>query len=238
MQEQFKKGEVSEEQYKALKRELGRTEVELANLEEAARQTDTAIEELGKSSKLSGEELKEATLGKQLGVSRTPVREALRQLDLEGLVEIAPNRGAKVIGISRKDVEDIYHMRARLEGLAARKAAEQIKEEELAELEEVILLSEFHVKKPESKQMVRLDGRFHEIMYRASGSRMLEHVLTDFLHYVKMARSHSVKTEHRAQESVKEHKRILEAIRQRDGDLAEQLANEHIQHVIENLDLH
>ena len=179
-----------------------------------------------------GEELKEATLGKQLGVSRTPV------LDLEGLVEIAPNRGAKVIGISRKDVEDIYHMRARLEGLAARKAAEQIKEEELAELEEVILLSEFHVKKPESKQMVRLDGRFHEIMYRASGSRMLEHVLTDFLHYVKMARSHSVKTEHRAQESVKEHKRILEAIRQRDGDLAEQLANEHIQHVIENLDLH
>ena len=110
--------------------------------------------------------------------------------------------------------------------------------EELAELEEVILLSEFHVKKPESKQMVRLDGRFHEIMYRASGSRMLEHVLTDFLHYVKMARSHSVKTEHRAQESVKEHKRILEAIRQRDGDLAEQLANEHIQHVIENLDLH
>ena len=57
-----------------------------------------------------GEELKEATLGKQLGVSRTPVREALRQLDLEGLVEIAPNRGAKVIGISRKDVEDIYHM--------------------------------------------------------------------------------------------------------------------------------
>ena len=185
-----------------------------------------------------GEELKEATLGKQLGVSRTPVREALRQLDLEGLVEIAPNRGAKVIGISRKDVEDIYHMRARLEGLAARKAAEQIKEEELAELEVVILLSEFHVKKPESKQMVRLDGRFHEIMYRASGSRMLEHVLTDFLHYVKMARSHSVKTEHRAQESVKEHKRILEAIRQRDGDLAEQLANEHIQHVIENLDLH
>ena len=185
-----------------------------------------------------GEELKEATLGKQLGVSRTPVREALRQLDLEGLVEIAPNRGAKVIGISRKDVEDIYHMRARLEGPAARKAAEQIKEEELAELEEVILLSEFHVKKPESKQMVRLDGRFHEIMYRASGSRMLEHVLTDFLHYVKMARSHSVKTEHRAQESVKEHKRILEAIRQRDGDLAEQLANEHIQHVIENLDLH
>lgn len=182
-----------------------------------------------------GEELKEATLGKQLGVSRTPVREALRQLELEGLVQIAPNRGAKVIGISRQDVEDIYLMRARLEGLAARKAARQIKEEDLAELEEVILLSEFHVKKPESKQMVRLDGRFHEIMYRASGSRMLDHVLTDFHHYVKMARSNSVKSKHRAEESVKEHKKILEAIKERNEDLAEQLANEHIQHVIENL---
>lgn len=182
-----------------------------------------------------GEELKEATLGKQLGVSRTPVREALRQLELEGLVQIAPNRGAKVIGISRQDVEDIYLMRARLEGLAARKAARQIKEEDLAELEEVILLSEFHVKKPESNQMVRLDGRFHEIMYRSSGSRMLDHVLTDFHHYVKMARSSSVKSKHRAEESVKEHKKILEAIKARNEDLAEQLASEHIQHVIENL---
>jgi phage-related minor tail protein len=83
VQEQFKKGEVSEEQYKALKRELGRTEVELANLEEAARQTDTAIEELGKSSKLSGEELKEAeektgdfkeTLGDLAGKAETAAK--------------------------------------------------------------------------------------------------------------------------------------------------------------------
>ena len=180
-----------------------------------------------------GEELKEATLGKQLGVSRTPVREALRQLDLEGLVEIAPNRGAKVIGISRKDVEDIYHMRARLEGLAARKAAENIKEEELAETEKMI----WDLYRAGVDALIVQDMGITRLN-RASGSRMLEHVLTDFLHYVKMARSHSVKTEHRAQESVKEHKRILEAIRQRDGDLAEQLANEHIQHVIENLDLH
>jgi phage-related minor tail protein len=83
VQEQFKKGEVSEEQYKALKRELGRTEVELANLEEAARQTDTAIEELGKSSKLSGDELKEAeekagdfkeTLGDLAGKAETAAK--------------------------------------------------------------------------------------------------------------------------------------------------------------------
>lgn len=184
-----------------------------------------------------GDELKEATLGKKLGVSRTPVREALRQLELEGLVEIIPNRGARVTGISEKDISDIYLMRSRLEGLAARLAAEYMKEEDIAEMEEVILLSEFHLKKSKNDQMVRLDGRFHEIMYHAAGSRMLEHVLTDFHHYVKLARANSVKTQNRAEESVREHKAILEAIKKRDKDLAEKLANEHIQHVIDNLEM-
>ena len=93
------------------------------------------------------DELRENTLGKELGVSRTPVREALRQLELEGLVTIIPNRGARVTGISRKDIWDIYVMRSMLEGLCARWAAEHITEEQLEELEEAILLSEFQIKK-------------------------------------------------------------------------------------------
>ena len=71
------------------------------------------------------EELKEATLGEKMGVSRTPVREALRQLELEGLVEIIPNKGARVTGITKKDIEDIYQIRYLLEGLSARWATEQ-----------------------------------------------------------------------------------------------------------------
>lgn len=184
-----------------------------------------------------GDELKEATLGKKLGVSRTPVREALRQLELEGLVEIIPNRGARVTGISKKDVRDIYQMRYWLEGLAARWAAGHIKEEQIAELEEVVFLSEFHLKDEKQEQIVRLDGRFHEIIYEAAASRMLEHVLRDFHYYVKSARGVSVKSKKRAEESVKEHKAILEAIRKKDGDLAEKLANKHIGHVIDNLDI-
>lgn len=184
-----------------------------------------------------GEELKEATLGKKFGASRTPVREALRQLELEGLVEIVPNRGARVTGISRKDVYDIYHMRYLMEGLAARWAAEHITEEELTELEEVVLLSEFHLKGAKQEQIVLLDGRFHDIVYKASASRMLEHVLSEFHYFVKAARGISVKTEKRAEDSVREHKEILEAIRGKNGDLAEKLAREHIQHVINNLEL-
>ena len=184
------------------------------------------------------DELRENTLGKELGVSRTPVREALRQLELEGLVTIIPNRGARVTGISRKDIWDIYVMRSMLEGLCARWAAEHITEEQLEELEEAILLSEFQIKKESgfnASQITVLDGKFHAILYEASGSRILGHVLTDFHNYVKMARKSSVVSEERARKSIREHRQILRAIRDRDADMAEQLANEHIMHVMQNL---
>ena len=82
------------------------------------------------------EELKEKNIGEELGVSRTPVREALRQLELEGLVTIIPNKGAYVVGISKKDIQDIYEIRSRLEGLCAKWAADKITKEQLDELDE------------------------------------------------------------------------------------------------------
>ena len=119
------------------------------------------------------EELKEKSIGEELGVSRTPVREALRQLELEGLVTIIPNKGAYVVGISQKDIKDIYEIRSRLEGLCAKWAAENITKEQLDELEENIFLSDFHATKGNAEQMVELDNKFHEILYTASGSREL-----------------------------------------------------------------
>lgn len=184
------------------------------------------------------DELRENTIGKELGVSRTPVREALRQLELEGLVTIIPNRGAYVTGISHKDIWDIYVIRSMLEGLCARWAAENITDAQLDELEETILLSEFQMKKESgfsAEQVAALDGRFHSILYEASGSRILDHVLTDFHNYVQTARRSSVVSEDRARKSIREHRQILRAIKDRDGEMAEQLANEHIMHVMQNL---
>lgn len=181
------------------------------------------------------EELREATLGKELGVSRTPVREALRQLELEGLVEIVPNKGAYVTGISQKDVHDIYMIRSMLEGLCVRWAAEHITPEQLEALEEVILLAEYHVEKGHSAQMTELDGKFHQILYDACESRILEHVLSDFHKYVQLTRRKSVRTEDRARKSIEEHREMLEAIRAKDVERAERLANVHIMHVMENL---
>ena len=182
------------------------------------------------------EELREITIGKELGVSRTPVREALRRLELEGLVTIIPNKGAYVTGITPKDVKDIYLIRSQLEGLCARLATENITNEQLDKLDEIILLSEFHLNRENSaEQMAELDSKFHEVLYEATNSRILSHVLTDFHKYVLMARKSSVVSEERAKKSIQEHKAILQAIRDRDADMAEQLANEHIMQVIQNL---
>lgn len=181
------------------------------------------------------EELKENTIANELGVSRTPVREALRQLELEGLVNLIPNKGAHVTGITSKDIQDIYSIRSYLEGLCARWACENITKEQTEELEEIIYLSEFHAKKAHHEQLLELDNRFHEIIYEASSSKMLEHVLTDFHHYVKRVRKVTLSSMTRAIESNQEHMAILEAIKQHDADKAEELAKEHIRNTIQNI---
>lgn len=183
------------------------------------------------------DELRETTLGKELGVSRTPVREALRQLELEGLVKIIPNRGAFVTGISEKDVRDIYMVRSVLEGLCVQMAAEHMTKECIDELEEVLLLAEYYLEKGNMEQLTELDGKFHQILYTASESRILEHVLSDFHKYVQLARRNSVKTESRAQKSLEEHREILEALKENDAEKAEKLANTHILNVMKNLHL-
>ena len=88
-----------------------------------------------------------------------------------------------------------------------------------------------------AKQVSDLDGKFHKVLYEASNSRILEHVLSDFHKYVKMARTMSVGEKERAEKSIDEHRAILEAIRKKDANLAEQLANQHIMNVMENLHL-
>jgi len=182
------------------------------------------------------EELKENAIGTELGVSRTPVREALRQLELEGLVNIIPNKGAYVTGISAKDAHDIYMIRSYLEGLCARLACENITEEQLNSIEEVLYLSEFHTKKGHYDQIVELDSKFHKLIYDACGSKILEHELTVFHHYVERIRKITLSMEERALRSNAEHTAILNAIRERNGELAEKLAHEHIINSIENIE--
>ena len=181
------------------------------------------------------EELKEVAIGEELGVSRTPVREAFRQLELEGLIRIVPNKGAYVTGITVKDVRDIYMIRSLLEGLCAKWATEHISKEQMEEMEENIFLSEFHASKGHTEQMAELDNRFHEIMYEACNSKMLEHALKDYHQYVLRVRKKTLSTQTRSTASNAEHRKIMEAIKSGDGELAEQLANRHMINAYENM---
>ena len=181
------------------------------------------------------EAMKELQISKELGVSRTPVREALRQLELEGLVTIIPNKGAVVSGINARDIADIYAIRSMIEGLSAQWAAENITDTQLDELEEVVYLSEFHLKKGHIDQLYELDNKFHEMLYEASSSKILRHVLSDFHHYVQRVRKTSLSAPERAEKSIQEHKAILEALRNKDGDAAKSLTNVHVENTSRNV---
>lgn len=181
------------------------------------------------------EELKEVAIGEEMGVSRTPVREAFRQLELEGLIQIIPNKGAYVTGITVEDVKDIYMIRSLLEGLCARWATEHITEEQLEEMEENIYLAEFHAAKGHLEQIAELDNRFHDIMYEACNSKMLEHLLKDFHQYVLRVRKKTLANANRGEASNHEHRLIMEAIKAKDAEKAEELANKHMINAYENM---
>jgi len=181
------------------------------------------------------ESLKETKISKELGVSRTPVREAIRQLELEGLIKIIPNKGAVVSGINSKDIQDIYAIRSLIEGLSAKWACQNITDSDIEELEEIIYLSEFHLSKGHIEQIYILDNKFHEMLYNLSNSKILKHVLSDFHHYVQRVRLGSLSATDRAKQSIQEHKDILQAIKEKDAEKVEALTNKHVRNTIANV---
>lgn len=176
----------------------------------------------------AGDSLVETKLAEELGVSRTPIREAIRQLELEGLVISIPNKGVVVKGITEKDIEDIYTIRMVLEGLAAKWAVEKITVDELKELQDKYELMEFYTAKGDMEQVAKLNTEFHEIIFKATKSGVLQHILTDFQYYVQLARYKSLKSPGRAQKALEEHKKILEAFMKKDLLAAESSVTQHI----------
>lgn len=183
-----------------------------------------------------GEQLREIALSERLSVSRTPVRGALHRLAEEGLVELCTNKGATVVGITRDDIKDIYAVRMRLEGLAARLAATRMSDEDRAHLTEVTELSEFYLERGDDKKRSELDSEFHNTIFRASGSRHLNKILSDLHKNIKTYRRISLKNTNRAEKSILEHRGILEAILKKDADEAERLTYIHIEQALQNFE--
>lgn len=176
----------------------------------------------------TGDCLVEMKIAEELGVSRTPVREALKQLELEDLVSSQPNRGVVVKGFTNEDFADVFAIRHLLEGQAAYWAAERINGEQTARLKEVVDLMEFYTLKNDVSHLVRLDEDFHQIVYEASRSRTLKHILLSLHHNIHRARESSLTMPARAENSLKEHQNIYSALIRHDAAAAKSLMEEHI----------
>ncbi len=175
-----------------------------------------------------GMTLNEKKLCEELGVSRTPLREAFSRLEQEGLVESIPHKGAVVLGITLTDIDDIYTIKLELEGLAAKLAAERITPEELTELEEIINMTEFYISKGNVDKVVELDSRFHDIICKAGKNRALRNMMSNYHKFVKLARYKSLTKPDRIPQMLIEHRNIMNAIAAGDSDLAKALAVDHI----------
>lgn len=182
-----------------------------------------------------GERLMELTLAEELGVSRTPVREAIRKLELEGFVVMVPRKGAYVAGITEKDINDVFEVRAALEALAAGLAAERITEEELDELERSLVQLAEASQSGDINAVVEHDTRFHDLIYRASRNQRLMQIVSNLQDQIQRFRLATLSRPGRTRRAVEEHKKIVEAIAERNVELAQQLAREHIENAEANL---
>lgn len=175
-----------------------------------------------------GERLMEIQLAKKLGVSRTPVREAIRKLELEGLVLMIPRKGAEVARISKKMLTDVLEVRCALEKLATELACERIDECEFEKLE--IAEKEFEklIETGDDIEIAEADEAYHDIIYKASNNEKLITLINNLREQMYRYRLEYIKDESHRSRLIVEHKQILKAIRSGDGKTARELISEHI----------
>ncbi len=175
-----------------------------------------------------GERLMEVQLADKMGVSRTPVREAIRKLELEGLVEMLPRKGARVADLSVKDIMDVLEVRATLDGLASGLSAERITADEIKELKHYHSQFISYVEKDNLQGSIKKDVEFHDIIYRSSRNDKLIQISNNLREQVQRFRVIYIKDYSSTKELVKEHTEIYDAIANRDSDSARECAQRHI----------
>ncbi len=177
-----------------------------------------------------GQRLREEKLALQAGVSRTPVREALRRLAAEGLVEFIPNRGARVTAWSGQELDDLYDIRALLESYGAKLAARRARPEELAELETRAKKMDSLIRRGASPadELMVLNGDFHRLIVQAARSPQLDSMVRGIMDVPSIYRTFHRYSPSRMRASGQHHLELVEAIRTGDGDRAEAVMRAHI----------
>ena len=176
-----------------------------------------------------GERLMEIQLAQRLGVSRTPVREAIRKLELEGLVLMIPRRGAEVAEITRQDLEDVLEVRAALEELAVKDACEHITDEQLQDLKKAANEFKRSLEGTDLVACAEADIHFHEIIYAATNNKRLVQMLNNLREQMYRYRMENLKDKRTYRTLVEEHDAIRRALKQHDKEKAGAAINVHIE---------
>ena len=181
-----------------------------------------------------GELLTELKLVEQLGVSRTPIREALRRLEQERLIEDT-GKGSRVLGITEEDLQDIMNIRERIEGLAAYYAAKNLTAEGLKELSHIVDLQEFYFSKQDKEHLRQVDDAFHDMICTLSGRSVIADTLIPLMRKTRRYRRVAIDNWDRTTDTMKQHKQLYEAIAAGNAELAQELATAHIIHAKEHM---
>lgn len=175
-----------------------------------------------------GERLMELQLAEKLGVSRTPIREAIRMLEQEGLAVTMPRRGAEVARMTLKDMEDVLEIREALDELAVRIACARITDEQLQKLSEVKRQFESSTQTGDVKQIAEADVSFHDVIYEATGNPKLVTLLNNLREQVYRYRVEYLKNPKNYPVLIKEHEAILQSLKDREVGRAVSAMQEHV----------
>lgn len=176
-----------------------------------------------------GQKLTEQAICKEYKVSRTPVREALRQLEAEGLVENILNRGAFVTGLSQQEFEDMFELRKIYEIQAVKWAIERITDEEMDALEETFEFMEFYTLRNDIDKMLTINAGFHQIIYGASHNRMLKQQLSSYQTYFKYRSRENIYADNYLTNVLEEHRMIFKAFTEKDVEAGAEAMERHIE---------
>ena len=174
-----------------------------------------------------GTMLTELGLSEEMGVSRTPVREALKRLEQEHIVENR-GKGVEVLGISDTDAGIMFDIRIKVEGMAAAACAKNITPEQIQELKDILELQEFYTDKQDTDRIKSLDSNFHEKIYEFSGSSVFYDTLEPLHNKLQKVRRTSLSNPERAEISCREHRAILDAIADGNTSVAETAMENHV----------
>lgn len=175
-----------------------------------------------------GERLMEIHLANKLGVSRTPIREAIRKLELEGLVTMIPRRGAEVAQITEKSMNDVLEVRRALDALCVELACERITEEDLGRLKQACEAFEAAVRTKDIKKVAKADVELHDIIVQATGNQRLMQLINNLSEQMYRYRFEYIKDIGQHQRLIDEHRMIYESIVKKDKEAASQAAHVHI----------